>query len=380
MSHQDGRHPLVSIVTLNYNGRRFLPGLFRTLLACTYPNVEIWMVDNHSSDDSVAYVREHFPNVQILENPENYLFARGNNEGLRVVKGKYVCVINNDVEVAPDFIEPIIAAFEQNPRVAAAQPKILALQKRDYLEYSGACGGFIDWLGFPFVRGRIFRTIEKDEGQYDQPTALFWASGACVFFRKSALDDAGGFDEDFKIHMEEIDLCWRLRLRGWEVIAVPAAKIWHHVGGTLNQDSPWKMYWNYRNNLFLLIKNLAPLSLALRLPLRFPLDVLALLTETIRGRFANARAILRAYAWVIGHLGLILRKRRTVQQQRKIPEKAVLQRMYTGSIVFEYFILGRRHFSQLLFVNKLLARSAIQSLPIQNEPIVKPTGVTYSDE
>ncbi len=377
MTRQTGL-PLVSIVTLNFNGKKFLAGFFESLQKCSYPNFEIIFVDNCSQDDSVDFVKKHFPDVKIVQNDQNYLFAKGNNEGLKIVKGKYVCVINNDVEVDPGFIEPIIAAFEKNGQLAAIQPKILAMQQRDFLEYSGACGGFIDWLGFPFVRGRIFRTIEKDEGQYDQPTGLFWASGACIFLRKSALDAVGVFDEDFELHMEEIDLCWRLRLHGWDIAAIPQSRIWHFVGGTLNQDSPWKMYWNYRNNLFLLIKNLSFFNLLIRMPLRIPLDLLALFVETVKGRFENAAAIIRGYVWVMTHLRIVLHKRRIIQKSRKISDAGVLNRMYRGSIVLEYFLLGKKRFSDLLFVDALCKRSVVNTEKSENS--IQTSGVTLTNE
>ena len=369
--------PLVTILTLNYNGKRFLKNLFDSLRSCTYPNLEIIMADNASTDDSVNFVQSEYPEVKILRNAENYMFARGNNEGLKIANGKYICVINNDVEVAPDFVEPVVAAFEANPHLAAAQPKILAMQQRDHLEYSGACGGFIDWFGYPFVRGRLFQDIEKDDGQYDQPCGLFWASGACIFLRKTAIDAVGVFDEDFMMHMEEIDLCWRLRLNGWDIGAFPASKIWHHVGGTLNKDNPRKMYWNYRNNLFLLMKNLSRKNLLIRIPMRMPLDFLALAVETAKGRLGNSAAILRAYKWVFSHLGLILRKRREVQRARTVSDETIFERVYSGSIVFEYFVLGKRKFSDLRAAEPLLAKNL---KPFEIKYSRNITGATLSNE
>ncbi len=374
---QKAAMPLVSILILNYNGKRFLKNLFDSILQCTYPNLEIVMVDNASEDDSVAFVQTHYPQVKIHQNAENYMFARGNNEGLKVVSGKYVCVMNNDVVVAPDFIEPIVAAFENDARIAAVQPKILAMQMRDHFEYSGAAGGFLDRFGYPFVRGRIFRTIEKDEGQYDQPSRLFWASGACCFLRKSAIDVVGAFDPDFMMHMEEIDLCWRLQLRGWEVMVAPAGKIWHYVGGTLNQDNPRKMYWNYRNNLFMLIKNLSLKNLLLRLFVRIPLDVVALGMETVKGRFGNTKAIISAYLWVFANIKLIMRKRRAVQRLRTVSDRRIFQKMYPGSIVFEYFILGKRKFSELIWVNQLVERNL---LPYEIQTIKTLNGEILTNE
>ena len=347
------RYPRVSVVTLNWNGKRFLRDLFDSLSECTYPNLEIIMVDNDSTDDSVSFVQQHYPFVTIVRNAQNYLYARGNNEGLKVASGEFICLLNNDVRVDPGFIEPLVAAFQAHPEMGIGQPKILAMQRPDHLEYAGACGGFIDWLGYPFLRGRLFFTTEKDEGQYDRPVELFWASGACIFLRRTALDAVGLLDEDFCMHMEEIDLCWRTRLGGWTIRSVPGARIWHHVGGTLDQDNPRKTYWNFRNNMFLLIKNLSMPGLLLRLPLRLPLDMLAFGLELLKGHFANAGAVLRAYGWVVRNMPLMLRNRREAQSRRTVGEKEIARRMYPGSIVLEYFILRRRRFFDLLFAKKL---------------------------
>jgi hypothetical protein len=347
--------PLVSIVTLNYNGRRFLKGLFDTLRQCTYPNYEVILVDNCSVDDSVEFTRQHYPEVKIHRNEQNYMYAGGNNVGLNIASGKYICLINNDVEVHPGFLEPMVEAFEKNPRMAAGQPKILSMLQRDYFEYAGASGGFIDWLGYPFTRGRILFFIEKDEGQYQDPVELFWASGACIFLRKAALEETGLLDEDFILHQEEIDLCWRIHLMGWKIYAVPQSNIWHFVGGTLDQGNPRKNYWNFRNNMFLLLKNLSLGNLILRIPLRIPLDMLALLMELFKGHLAGAMAIARAYFWIITHISTILKKRADVQSRRKIPDKQALRLVYPGSIVFEYYILGHKKFSQLSFSRRILS-------------------------
>lgn len=359
--------PLVSVVTLNFNGKRFLQGLFESLERCTYPNLEIIMVDNCSDDQSVAFVREHFPAVKVVINEQNLMYAGGNNQGLKVAAGEFVCLINNDVDVDAGFIEPLVEAMREHPEIAAVQPKILAMQQRDYLEYAGACGGFVDFLGYPFLRGRLFFTTEKDSGQYDDPAELFWASGACLFLRKSALEEAGFLDEDFVMHMEEIDLCWRLRLLGWKIMAIPHARVWHHVGGTLDKDNPRKTYWNFRNNIFLLLKNLSAGNLWLRLPLRIPLDALAFTLELLKGHFANGLAIAKAYGWLVSHTGLMFRKRRENQRYRKLPDKAVLRKMYPGSVVFEYFILRRKAFSKLL-----LRKHLLQPEDINRSPIVVP--------
>lgn len=345
--------PLVSVVTLNYNGKRFLKGLFDSLRECSYPHLEIIMVDNCSHDDSVQFVKEHYPEVKVHQNDQNYLYAGGNNRGLEIAAGKYICVLNNDVLVDPGFIEPIVEAFEANPRMMAGQPKILSMQNRSQFEYAGSAGGFIDWLGYPFVRGRILFSIEEDSGQYDTPARLFWASGACLFLRKEVIDAVGNFDEDFGLHMEEIDLCWRIHLAEGEVYSIPRSVIRHFVGGTLEQENPRKVYWNFRNNMFLLIKNLSLRNLLVRLPIRISLDALAFVVELLKRHFRSALAILKAYAWLLLHIPLMLRKRREVQKMRKVSDKTVFACVYPGSIIFEYFLLRRRKFSDLAHIEKI---------------------------
>lgn len=353
MSHGDEK-PLVSIVTLNYNGRRFLKGLFDSLRECAYPRLEIIMVDNCSGDGSVQFVEKNYPEVLIHQNDCNYLYAGGNNRGLAIAKGKYICVLNNDVAADPAFIAPVVEAFEKNPRLMAAQPKILSMQTPDFFEYAGSAGGFIDWLGYPFVRGRILLTMEQDRGQYDTPVHLFWASGACLFLRKEILSEVGNFDEDFGLHMEEIDLCWRILLAGGEIYSIPQSVIWHYGGGTLHQENPRKVYWNFRNNIFLLVKNLSLPNLLIRLPLRVPLDALAFAVELLKRHFRSAFSILKAYGWLLTHIPLMLRQRHIVQKGRKMADREALRCMYPGSIVFEYFLLGRKKFSELIFATKIL--------------------------
>ncbi len=347
---------LISILIVNFNGLRFLKTCFDSLRKCTYPNVEIVFVDNCSTDNSVEFVQENYPEVKILRNAENYMFARGNNEGIKIAQGEYICLLNNDVDVDPGFIEPIIEVFEKHAEIGACQSKLLEMKNRNHLEYTGACGGFIDWAGYPFLRGRIMNETEPDHGQYNLPLSLFWASGACLFLRKEALIDSGLLDEEFQLHMEEIDLCWRLRLGGWEIYSIPESKIWHYGGGTLNHSDPVKIYYNFRNNIFMMLKNLQTTNLILRLPIRWILDAIALIRSFLVFQFSMAFAILKAYGWLLSHLGIIFRKRRQVQLQRKIPDKSVLRLMYPGSIVFEFFLLGKKRFTDLIFYDKFMSR------------------------
>lgn len=348
--------PLVSILIVNFNGIRFLKNCFNSLRNCTYPNLEILFIDNCSTDNSVEFVNQNYPEVKVIQNAENFMFARGNNEGIKIAKGKYICLLNNDVEVDAGFIEPIIDVFEKYPKVGACQSKLLEMQNRNHLDYTGACGGYIDWFGYTFLRGRIMNETESDQGQYDESVAIFWTSGACMFIRREALQPSGLLDEDFQLHMEEIDLCWRLKLNGWNLYSIPDSKIWHHGGGTLNHNDPIKIYYNFRNNIFMLAKNLSSLNLFIRLPLRFILDAIALLRSLILFQFKMAIAILKAYSWILTHIGLIYQKRRQVQKARQKTDREVLYLMYPGSIVFEFFLLGKKRFSDLIFHQKFMAK------------------------
>ncbi|UCF64352.1 MAG: glycosyltransferase [bacterium] len=345
---------LVSIITVNYNGKAFLKDLYESLKVQTYQPVELILVDNASSDDSVDFIRKHYPQVKIIENPDNYMFARGNNVGIAAAKGEILCLLNNDIIVASDFLEKIIQEFENNPVMAACQPKVLDMNKPDHFEYAGAGGGFIDKYGYPFMRGRIFFSLEKDEGQYDENLEIFWSTGACFFMRKSVLEELGPLDEDFKMHMEEIDLCWRMHLRNFKIYCIPSAKIWHKGGGTLSTENPRKIYWNFRNNIFLLAKNLAMLNLTRIILIRICLDGLAFLREIFQGKFKNALAILKGYGWIILHVRLILQKRSDIQKIRTVQDQEVFKLIYPGSIVWEYFIRGRHKFATLKNIKNLI--------------------------
>lgn len=349
------QNPLVSIVTVNYNGRDYLKILYDSLAKISYSPVELIMVDNASIDDSVDFVRKTYPHVKILQNTENLMFARGNNEGIKIASGEIICLLNNDVKVDPHFIEPIISAFNQYPEMAACQPKVLDLNKPNIFEYAGASGGFIDRYGYPFMRGRLFFSLEEDYGQYDNEIEIFWSTGASFFLRRSILDEIGNLDEDFVIHMEEIDLCWRIRLTGKKIFCIPNSKVWHRGGGTLSAEDPIKVYWNFRNNIFLLGKNLSVFNLIRILLIRLFLDLGALFFELLRGKIQNGFAILKAYIWIIFHFLKILKKRKGTQRLRKISDKEIFRLVYPGNIAIEYFILGRKSFAQLKNVKFLFS-------------------------
>lgn len=346
--------PLVSLITVNYNGLKYLKNLYDSLHKLDYPNVELIMVDNASDDGSVDFVKIHYPDVQLVQNSHNFMFARGNNEGIRVAHGEIIGLINNDVEVAADFLNPILRAFQEMPALAACQPKVRDLNQPNLFEYAGASGGFIDRYGYPFMRGRLFFTVEEDQGQYDNPMEIFWSTGACFFIRQSVINEIGLLDEDFVMHMEEIDLCWRMHLRGYKIFCIPSSLVWHKGGGTLAPDNPRKTYWNFRNNIFLLVKNSGIANLIRFLLFRLFLDFTALVWEMLRGKIKNSWSILKAYLWLLLHLPMLIRKRQKNQKKRKVSDREIFRLVYPGSIVWEYFICGRKKFSELQKINRWL--------------------------
>ncbi|WP_419484774.1 glycosyltransferase family 2 protein [Alistipes communis] len=332
---------VVKIVILNWNGaahlRRFLPSVVRT----APPGVEIVVADNGSTDGSAALVEREFPSVTLLQLPENYGFAGGYNRALEQLGGNYWVLLNSDVEPAEGWLEPLIAELDAQPDVAAVGPKLLSCAERDRFEYAGAAGGFIDWFGFPFCRGRILRTLERDRGQYDDARDVFWVSGAAFCCRAEAFRRTGGFDAGFFAHMEEIDLCWRMQLAGWRVRVVPRSRVWHLGGGTLQNDSPRKLYLNYRNNLAMLFKCASPVQRVAVAVLRPLADAAAALVYLLKGQCAQAGAVACAYRDFLTRHGELARQRRAVQQSKR--RRAA--HIYHGSIILRY-LLGRRVFGE----------------------------------
>ncbi len=341
--------PLVTVVVLNYNGKKFLDALFRSLLNTQYHPVEWIMVDNASQDDSVAYTRRNFPQIKIITSETNQGYTGGNNLGMQAAQGKYIMLLNNDVEVAPDWLTHLVSEAENDNTVGALQPKILSMINRGYFEYAGASGGFIDKWGFPFLRGRIFDTIEFDRSQYDDIREIFWASGAALFLRKSALDAAGPLDEMFFMHFEEIDLCWRLHLLGYKIKIVPQAHVLHYVSASLPPMNFNKLYWNHRNNLIMLIKNLSAAKFLPVLCWRFILDGAAGLYGLFQGNPKRVLAILKAHLWIYTHPGSLRKQRSEVQRSRKVSDDAFAHVIYPGSIVMDYFLKKKKEFHTLRF-------------------------------
>ena len=332
--------PLVSIIIVTWNGRELLEKCLPSVVATEYPNVEIILADNASSDGSAEWVKENYPQVTVVRHPANWAFCRGNNEALPHANGKYVVLLNNDVEVSPGWLGPLVDVLEANPRVGAVQPKILQFENRSLFEYAGGSGGFMDDYGYPFTRGRVFFTMEADMGQYDDAREIFWATGAAIMLRRDALEEAGGLEEYFYMHMEEIDLCWRLQRQGYSVRIEPKSQVYHLGGSTLPQGSPQKIYYNFRNSLLMLYKNLSPRDWWRRFPVRVGLDIVAAGRALMMGRTEEALAIARAYKDAHSRCHVY-------NDQRPGPGDPVVLPPYRGSIVLDYFLRGRLNFQDL---------------------------------
>ena len=283
----------ISVVILNWNGsamlQRFLPSVIRYS-----EEAEIIVADNGSTDHSIDILREKFPSVRILPFRENYGFAEGYNRAIQQIETPYVLLLNDDVEVTPHWLQPLLAFMNHHPEVAACQPKILSETQRELFEYAGACGGFIDHLGYPYCRGRIFNHVEKDRGQYDQVCPIFWATGAALLVRTDVFRKEGGLDKRFFAHMEEIDFCWRLRSRNYGIYCIPQSTVYHVGGGTLPKSHPRKTFLNFRNNLLMLYKNLPEERLNSTLRIRYFLDLVAALKMLLSGQAKESMAIVKA--------------------------------------------------------------------------------------
>ncbi len=332
--------PRVSIIIVSWNALPLLKQCMPSVVATDYPDLEIILADNASTDGSAEWVEATFPDVKIVRHPENWLFCRGNNAAVPHATGDYIVLLNNDIETPPAWLRPLVAAMEAAPDVAAVQPKLLQYDQRDHFEYAGAAGGFLDRYGYPFTRGRVFFTLEKDEGQYDEARDVDWATGAALLLRRAALDEVGLLDERFEMHMEEIDLCWRLWRHGYRVRVEPTSRVYHIGGGSLAQGSPRKVYYNFRNSLLMLYKNLPPARWRLLFPVRLLLDTVAMLRALISGRPRETAAILRAYRDA-------RRLRRTYTADRPAASETKAPPSYRGTIVVDYFLRGRRRFSEL---------------------------------
>ena len=331
----------IAVVILNWNGQKWLEKFLPTVIEKS-SMANIYIADNASTDSSVNFLEDNFPAVKIIQNQLNEGYAKGYNDALKGLKEKYFVLLNSDIEVTDNWIEPIINLMKENTNISACQPKILNYNDKDSFEYAGASGGYIDILGYPFTRGRIFDEIEADNNQYNDIKEIFWASGACLFVRAEHFNEVNGFDNDFFAHQEEIDLCWRLKIKGYQVMVCPDSVVYHVGGGTLDDSSPFKTYLNFRNNLFMLTKNLNFFSLLITLYFRLPLDGIAALTLLKKKNgFWHLFAVLRA------HLVFYVSIPSLIFKRQKNSTKTNLVGKMGFSILKKYYLEGKRKFSEL---------------------------------
>ncbi|NMH29098.1 glycosyltransferase family 2 protein [Flavobacterium silvaticum] len=327
----------IAIVILNWNGagllRKFLPSVVNYS-----PDAEIWVADNASTDDSVAVLKSEFPSVKIVVNNKNYGFAGGYNEALKSIDADVYALVNSDIEVTNGWLDSVRSRFESNLETGIIQPKILDYKNKGLFEYAGAAGGFIDKFGYPFCRGRLFDTLEKDEGQYNDDHTIFWASGACFFIRKTIFDNLGGFDEDFFAHQEEIDLCWRAFNSGHEAFYISQSTVYHLGGATLNEGHPRKTYLNFRNSLLMLAKNLPSKRLIPVIFIRLCLDGIAAIRFLFQGKIRHFFEVAHAHFGFYKRLPSTLVKRKNSQYDSYFAVK---------NLIFSYFIQGKKRFTDL---------------------------------
>ena len=326
----------VAIVILNWNGKKWLEKFLPSVVQHNNDELaEIIIADNASSDDSLAFLQQHYPDLKTIVLKDNYGFTGGYNRALADLENEYFVLLNSDIEVAADWISPIVRLMDSDKNIAACQPKILSYNEKTHFEYAGASGGFIDWLGYPYCRGRIMDVYEEDKGQYDDAIKVFWATGACMFVRAEVYKELGGLDEKFFAHMEEIDLCWRMQNAGYDIWVEPLSKVYHVGGGTLQADNPRKTYYNFRNNLFMILKNRPFLVAYFIIFLRLILDGLAGIKFLLQGKFSHIWAIVRAhFAFYTGQFSYW--GNRTAKRK--------LHTISNKSIVWQFFVKGKKTF------------------------------------
>ena len=335
----------ISIVILNYNGKRHLERFLPSVVQySTLPDTEIVVADNGSTDDSISFLQTVYPQIRLVLLDKNYGFAGGYNHALQQVKADYFVLLNSDVEVTENWLQPVINEMDARPEVAACQPKILTLNKRTHFEHAGACGGFIDRLGYPFCRGRLFTSLERDKGQYDTIIDIFWATGASLFIRSKDFFETGGFDESFFAHMEEIDLCWRLKSRGRKILCIPQSTVYHLGGGSMSAKNSRKTYLNFRNNWMMLYKNLPDETMQTLLFPRFVLDYVAAAQMLVTGQFKHALQIPKARRDYRLSKPLLEAKR---QENLRLTTVHAPSGVLNCSLVRLYYLHGKKRFTQI---------------------------------
>lgn len=331
----------LAIIILNWNGEEMLKTYLPSVIEHS-KDYDIIVADNGSKDNSITFLNREYPKIRIIENKENFGFAEGYNRALKEVEAEYYVLLNSDVEVTPNWIDPIIELMDRDKKIACCQPKLLSFLERNKFEYAGGAGGFIDYLGYPFCRGRIFDHIEEDKGQYDDEKEIFWATGAAFFVRSSIYWELGGLDKDFFAHQEEIDLCWRAKNAGYKIFYSPKSICYHYGGGSLNKSSPFKTYLNFRNNLYLLYKNLPSNKSFPVFFKRLFLDIIASFTFLLKGNLGEFLAVYKAYISFIKNKSKIKEKRQPFQNPN-------LKEIYKKSIVFSYYLRSKKKYSDLEF-------------------------------
>lgn len=338
----------VAVVILNFNGIGYLSKFLPILIKNTPENTDLYIADNASTDGSVLFVQTNFPKIKLIELSKNFGFAEGYNQALKNVKAKYLILLNSDVEVTPNWTEPLVNKL-RNPKIAACQPKVLSYQNKDSFEYAGAAGGFIDYFGYPICRGRIINNLEKDLGQYDDDIEVFWATGACLAIRADLFKQLGGFDGDFFAHMEEIDLCWRLQLAGYEIAYTSESMIYHIGGGTLSKANPYKTFLNFRNGLMMVYKNAPQENFLFRLISRMLMDGIASFGYLIKGQFNDFYAVFKAHMAFYANLKTLSKKRKVVKTLTKVNPN--IGTIVKKSLIWEYLKKPSLKFSDLNFKN-----------------------------
>jgi GT2 family glycosyltransferase len=335
--------PFVAIVILNWNGKQYLDQFLPSILSTSYTNSKVIIADNASTDGSVDYLKNFFPQTELIKLDKNYGFARGYNEALKKIKADYYVLLNSDVEVNKDWLQPIIMLLEKNEKYAACQPKIMQYNNKKYFDYAGAAGGWLDNYGYPFARGRVFDICEEDHGQYDATEEVFWASGAALVIKGQVYHEMGGMDDYFFAHQEEIDLCWRLQLKGYKIFCCPLSTVYHVGGGTLPRGESLKTFLNFRNNHIMLFKNLPLSEKWWKIPYRLTLDQISASKALFNGDFGYFKTIIKAhiafFRWLIFH------KKKKVSSPVKLSR---LTGVYKGNVVWQYFVKKQRKFSALI--------------------------------
>ncbi len=330
----------VAVVILNWNGKKFLEKFLPNVIRYSKDDAEVIVADNASTDGSIESLQRHFPDIRIIENKENYGFAEGYNQALSRIEADYYVLLNSDIEVTENWINPVIELMEKDPAIAACQPKIRAYHDRSKFEYAGAAGGFIDKYGYPFCRGRLFQYLENDQGQYDDTTEVFWATGACMFVKAPLYHEFDGLDGDFFAHMEEIDFCWRLKNHDYKIMYCPCSTVFHVGGGTLPKISSRKTYLNFRNNMTLLYKNLEKNRLAKVYLARMFLDSIASVKFLFEGHVKDSFAVIRAHCSFYRNFYKIRKKRKQLVQKKP-------GRVYQGNIAFDHYLRRNKVFTEL---------------------------------